>query len=139
MIKKFENFKDDEKRQEILFDDLIEYTKPDSSIRIYNFIEDVWKNGNIVEFQCNNCVDDDHHIMQFMYSNKTHKGVIRGFGFGYDEYLEQVSISINLKRIKYKHEINTKTPFIIYGDLPDNIQKIVDDVKIQHDAKKFKL
>ena len=71
---------------------------------------------------------------------KTHKGTIRGIGYGFSEFGDkEIFLTLAFKRIKYDHEIDTHQPIIVYGFIPNETQNIINDINIKRHANKYNL
>ena len=70
---------------------------------------------------------------------KSHKGIVNAIGLGRYDHDNSVYLSLILKRIKYHHEVEVKLPMIIYGNIPDKLEKIIDEINIKKDANKYNL
>lgn len=139
MIKKFNLFESNIIKHEIVLDDLIDYAKNDAHIIIHNFIEDIYLNKNIIEFDCHRCYD---HIENHNYTknvHQKHKGIITGIGYNFDEYTKEIFFSVYLNNIEYNHNVNTKKPLIIYGQIHDNTQRILKELELFNDIKNYNL
>lgn len=136
MIKKFNLFESNIIKYEIVLDDLIDYAKNDAHIIIHNFIEDIYLNKNIIEFDCHRCYNIKNYTKNV---HQKHKGVITGIAYNFDEDEKKIFLSVYLNNIEYDHKVNTKKPLIIYGQIPDNVQKILNELEIFNDIKNYNL
>lgn len=126
MIKKFNLFESNIIKHEIVLDELIDYAKNDAHIIIHNFIEDIYLNKNIIEFDCHRC-----YIKNYTKNvHQKHKGVITGIEYNFDDDIKEIYFSAYLNNIDYSHKVNTKKPLIIYGQIPDNTQRILNELEI---------
>jgi hypothetical protein len=86
MITIFKIFESEQKHYDIVK----HHTHPE--IIAYNFIEDLMINKNIIAFNCKKCTTEINGSKTFINGDKTHKGIISGFGYGYNEFLDQKKI-----------------------------------------------
>lgn len=149
MITNFTNFKmfeSEENGVTFVIDDLIDYAKerpflkPTKSV-IYEFLQKLLLSNNIiVNFYCKHCTKDINGATNYLHSNKIHKGKIRGFGSGVTtEFENNIYLSIDLKRIKYSHEVDTSQPITIYGKISENLKKIIDEINMKRMSNKYNL
>lgn len=139
MIKKFNLFESNIIKNEIILDDLIQYVKNDEHTIIRDFIEDIYLNKNVIEFHCERCYE---YIEQKTYTINVHQkhiGIITGIAYNFDEDEKKIFFSVYLNNIEYDHKVNTKKPLIIYGQIPDNVQKILNELEIFNDIKNYNL
>jgi len=140
MITEFKIFENSEDKITIILNDVIDYFDgDDDSIRNFIFKLLDYNDNNIVEFDCKKCTMMINGVTNFMHSNKHHKGVIRGRSYGFSNEFHYIYLTIILKRIKYDHDVDTNSPTTIYGYVPDEIKKIVNDINIKREAKKFNI
>jgi len=120
-------------------DDIVDYfDSHEDSIR--NFIFKLFNfNNNIVEFNCNKCTDDINGVTNFIHSNKHHKGIINGRSYGFNYDLKHIYLTLRLKRIKFSHIVDTNSQMTIYGNIPGDIKKIINDINIKRQANKFNI
>ena len=140
MITKFKLFENTEDKITIVLNDIIDYfNSNEDSIRNFIFKLLDYNNNNIVEFKCRNCSDMINGTTHYMHLNKNHKGIIRGRGYGFNEEFKYIHLTLTLKRIKYDHEVDTNYPITIYGYIPDDIKKNINDINIKREANKFNI
>lgn len=137
-IKKYE---ENNQKVELIINDLIDYYKSDEpSIRsfIHNLYLFLMKNKIIIEIFCNRCVDINNSTA---HSHKKHKGILYGYGYGFkNEYgIKEIYLTFNLKRIKYQHQIDTYNPITLYGNISDDIKKVIDDINFQKSIINYNL
>ncbi|MCK9416126.1 hypothetical protein M0Q97_05660 [Candidatus Dojkabacteria bacterium] len=137
-MKYIKTFEESEQKHYVIIDDIVKHNNH-SEIVAYNFITDLMNNKNIIAFNCKNCTTEINGSNTFINSHKTHKGIINGFGYGYNEYSNQVNIEIVLKRIKYNHNMDTSLPMCIFGELSKENLKLIKDTNTIIKAKKYNL
>lgn len=142
MIKIFKIFENYTQKHDIVLDDLIDYAKNEPQIIydfIEDFIEDIYLNKNVIEFHCERCYE---HMEQKTYTINVHQkhiGIITGIAYNFDEDEKKIFLSVYLNNIEYDHKVNTKKPLIIYGQIPDNVQKILNELEFFNDIKNYNL
>ena len=97
-------------------------------------------NDIIVEFDCLKCLKNNEHGWgeTQMWSGKHHKGLVRGIGYGYN-FDDKIHLTLTLNRIKYNHNVDVNKPIIVYGDIPDDLYKIIDETNMMANSKKYNL
>lgn len=142
MITKFQTFENIETETELIINDIIDYFDGDNKI-IYDFIMKLFKFNTMVKVKCKNCttMNDNRRIVTtiYKYSHKTHKGIIGGVGCVGKSGDKEIFLTLQFKRLKYDHEIDTNQPIIIYGNMPDDVKTIIDDINMKKCAKKYNL
>lgn len=135
-----------------ILNDLIDYFHIDEdTTELDNFIEDLlrWYNSPnkpsntfiapVVEFNCKNCTKTIDGVTNYIHMSKKHKGKLNGYGYGFDYRNKRISLSFNLKRIKYTHEVDTTSPITFYGELPIKVKNIIKEINIKRDSEKYNL
>ena len=137
-------FENDNIETEISVDGIIDYFTKNGKVEKVEMQEFIMKlfRWSTIKFQCHSCTfDNEYGATTTAHMNKTHKGKINGFGYGFnDDYgHKDMHLKFNLNRIKYAHDVDVSKPIIIYGELPDNVKKIVDEINMNTDANKYNL
>lgn len=138
------------KTTNIILNDLVRYYEYNLDLVMLPFIYDDIKDffddfllGCKVEFHCKKCVADPMNGwgVYTKWKNKTHKGIIREYstGMNYNTVPSSLDLTLTLNRIRHEHIVDTNKPITIYGKLPDDILKIIDDVNIISNTKKFNI
>jgi len=144
MITQFKIFENDNQYTILVINDLIDYYTNDKDIvdasLIYDFIEQLMKFKRVIEFQCLHCTQDVNGITNYFHTNKKHKGKVRGYGYGLQLVdTENVILNVSLDRIKYKHEVDTNKPMIIYGELEEHLKDVIDEINMNNNIEKYNL
>jgi hypothetical protein len=94
----------------------------------------------VIKFECEKCLqlDNRYGAETTMHVNRTHKGLVRGFGYGFDS-TDKIYLTLTLNRIKYKHVVDVNKPITVYGDIPSHLMKIIEATKILADTKKYNI
>jgi len=139
MITQFKLFENTGNKVTLTINDIIGYFNGDNE-SISDFIFKLLEiKNNVIKFECKKCTEDIKGLNYFMHSNKQHKGVVRGFGYGFNKEFNYIFLTIKLKGIRYKHDVDTNSPMNIYGIIPDDIKDIIDEININKETKKFNL
>jgi hypothetical protein len=139
MITEFKIFENSEDKVTLVLNDIIDYFNcVEDSIR--NFIFKLLDyNNNIIEFECAKCTDMVNGVTHFININRHHKGILRGRGYGFNYDEKRIYLALNLKRIKYYHDVDTNLPMTIYGNIPNDIKNIINDLNLIRSAKNFNI
>lgn len=139
MITEFKLFENSEDSVTLVLNDIVDYFDgADDSIR--NFIFKLLPyNNNIIEFDCKRCTKMINGATNYFHMNKHHKGILNGMSYGFNYDTKKIHLSLDLRRIKYHHELNTDSPMTIYGYIPDEVKKVVNIVNIKRQTNKFNL
>ena len=90
-----------------------------------------------MQFYCKHCTEEINGVTNYKHSNKIHKGIIYGCGYGYA--IDNINLSFKLKRIKYYHEVDTNKPINIIGNIPVSMISIIDEINIKRRANNYNL
>ena len=137
MITNFKIYENQNVETTFIINDVIDYFNAEEEL-IKEFLFEIIKFHNLVKFHCEVCEDYDiNGVRNNMHYNKIHKGIICGYGYGFSDI--GLHLTLHLKRIKYSHEININLPFTIYGELPNDIKKVIGEMNMRRDANKYNL
>jgi hypothetical protein len=131
-IKLFEGSNDE---TVFIFSDVVNYYDANEQL-IYNFILKIINLNMMVKFNCRVCKYDLNRTVHYIHYNKIHKGIIKGFEY---ELSDHINLDLAINNIKFYHEVNTNLPFTIYGKLPDDIKKTIDEINMIRNIKKYNL
>jgi len=137
MITNFKIFENIEKETTFVINDLVDYYNKDWH-KIFDFINDLL-HDKLVFFNCKECRGYINNSFVGIKHNKSHKGIVNSIGLGHYDHDNSVYLSLSLKRIRYIHEVDVKLPMIIYGDISDNIEKIINEINLIKTTKKYNL
>ena len=144
MITQFKIFEDNNIETSFIINDLIPYCHDKVELWGYPFVDDnileieeLFKNFRTVKFDCEHCTTDINGATSYINSNKSHKGKVRGYGFGLSD--SRIHLTLTLDRIKYRHNVNTDEPIIIYGEISQKLKDIIDEVNLLSNAKKYNI
>ena len=145
MITQFKIFENNDTEISFIINDLIPYFQdkvelwelPFIDQNILEFLQELIKDFRIVKFNCEHCINEKYGATSYINSHQTHKGKVRGYGFGM--YDNKIHLTLHLDRIKYVHTVNTNEPIIIYDEIPQKLKDIIDDVNLLSNAKKYNL
>jgi len=150
MITNFKMFEkqevDESIKHTIILDDMIDYYMQKykenyckSGIREFLFSL-VYQNNVKFEFFCRKCTfTDDNGATNFADANKSHKGVVNGTGYGFNNDIMTIFLNFRLSRIRYDHAVDTSKPLTIFGKISKDLEDIIDDVNMISDTKKYNL
>lgn len=142
MITNFKIFENIDNETTFILNDLIDYyTTDDKKIdtdSLKEFISFLFR-WPIVKFYCKHCTDDINGVTHYIHSKKTHKGKVRGGGYGFNEDNSELYFSLKLNRIKYTHEVDTSKPITIYGNINPIYLNIIDEINAKRDSNKYNL
>lgn len=148
MITKFKLFESEEKETTFVIDDLISYSESGKWLLnsfskgiIYNFISQLFSNITLVKFYCKNLTKKVNGETFYIPSNKINKGEIEDAkcGINFLENNWKISLSINLKRTQYTHEVDTSQPITIYGEIPIKLKSVIDNINMIRTANKYNI
>ena len=146
MITKFKTYENENKSISFIPNDLIPYFEdkvdlflvPFIGDDINKFLSDLLMN-RMVEFDCKSCMSDEDDVIRTKHFDRQHKGVVKGVSSGLSWGKENVSLTLTLNRIRYTHNVNTKKPIIVYGDISKDLLEIIEGINILSNTKKYNL
>jgi len=154
MITDFKIFEENNKETTFIINDLIDYFKNNEEYyqniypeRRYNFedaisyfLQELLLN-TMVKINCIECTSNDNGVKSYRHRNKTHKGIVSGYGYGMLENGddEHIHLDLYLRRIRHNHLVDVNTPIIIFGDIDKELSDIIDDVNMISNSKKYNL
>jgi len=150
MITDFKIFENKNTETTIILNDLVAYYEDKVDLVMLPFIRDDIRDffneflmNSMISFFCEECSGPGGYGwgVQVKHRNKTHKGVVRGYGTGVNtgDVPSTLHLSLNLNRIRHEHLVDTSKPITIYGDLPEDVLEIIDEVNMLSDSKKYNL
>lgn len=150
MITNFKKFETNNNNISFIPNDLVIYYENKVDLVDLPFIRDYVKKffqkfliGCNIHFYCIECTSNNKNdwYSSILYNNKEHKGIVKGYGLGINNIKKPatLNLSVTLKNIRHEHLINTYKPITIYSDLPDNILKIIEEINLINNTKKYNL
>ena len=143
MITKYKLYENKETTVSFIPNDLIPYFEDKVDLIMLPWIGDDIKNlfnkilmDSYVEFSCERCREKGTYNTK--HTNKTHKGFIRGWGFGYN-YDNKVNLTLMLNRIRHDHLVDCNKSLTLKGNFSDVELKIINNVNMLSDMKKYNL
>jgi len=144
MIIKFKIFENIEKQTSFIINDLVPYFEENTELVLIPWIDDDISTfltklllNRYVKIECEKCEDIEHNY--YKYFNKSHKGKVRGISFGFDHSTDKIYLTLELNRIRHKHIVNIYKPIIVYGDIPNDLDEIIDGTNLLSNTKKYNL
>jgi hypothetical protein len=142
VITKFKLFESEEKEISFILNDIIDYFDNRQGY-INSFISSLCNNRDIiVKINCKNCTHyNEYGADEYFHSNKVHKGKINGYGLGSstDDGKKRLHLTLYLKRIKYKHEVDTSKPITIYGEISPSLQETINNINAKRTSIKYNI
>ena len=116
------------KYRTIRLNTIIKYFRRDP-VKMKNFITQLIM-GRVIMFNCLHCTKTVNGVMNYVHTEKEHKGTVEGLGFGYDEKSDIANITVRLKYQKFDHIIDTKRRINIQGMLEPELLKVIDEIEL---------
>ena len=146
MIKRFKDYYNKSQQvRELVINDLLKYysckfTELVDEKKIKEFLIELFEPGRVVEINCKYCISMKNGVVHYENFDKTHKGVVRGIGYGFDNILKYViTLDLYLKKIKHTHRVRCDLPVKIYGKLPEHLEKVITEIDITNQEKKYNI